>query len=72
MTSLQPARVPEPVVRRRQVVESVEVLVQQLAVRPVPSPHVVPRQVDPVRQRLTALEQENDALRAAVEQLGGA
>ena len=69
MTPLSPELVPAPLVRRLRVVGDRPAPVQHVEVQRVPSPHVVPRQIDPVGLRLMALQLENDQLRAEVEQL---
>lgn len=69
MTPLSPEVVPAPLVRRLRVVKDRPAPVQQVEVRPVPAPYVVPRQIDPVGLRLMALQLENEQLRAEVEQL---
>ena len=69
MTPLSPALVPRAVVRALQVVQEPAAPAQQVEVRRVPSPHVVPRQIDPVGLRLMALQLENAELRSELEQL---
>ena len=69
MTPLSPSLVPRAVVRALEVAPEPEVQAQQVDVRRVPSPHVVPRQIDPVGLRLMALQLENDELRSELEQL---
>jgi hypothetical protein len=72
MTPLSPQPVPQADVRRREVAEEAPAPVHQVAVQRVPSPSVVPRQIDMVGLRLMALQLENDQLRAEVEQLRSA
>lgn len=72
MTPLSPEVVPAPVVRRLAVRDDARIPVQQIDVDRVCSPHVVPRQIDPVGLRLMALQLENDELRAQVEALRSA
>ena len=72
MTPLSPALVPRAVVRLLEVVQEPAARAQQVAVRRVPSPHVVPRQIDPVGLRVMALQLENDELRSELEQLRSA
>lgn len=64
-----PCTVPAARVRRLPVREAQPVPVQHVAPPTVPAPHVVPRQLDPVRLRLMALQLENDELRAQLHQL---
>lgn len=60
------------VVRRLAVVPDQPQAVQHLEVPRVPSPQVVPRQIDPVGLRIMALMLENDELRAQLDQLRSA
>ncbi len=66
---IRPDGVPSALVRRLTIVPEQPQAVRQLAVPPVPSPHVVPRQIDPVGLRLMALMLENEELRAELDQL---
>lgn len=67
--SISPDGVPAAIVRRLAVVPEQPQAVRQVEVPPVPSPHVVPRQIDPVGLRIMALMLENQELRAELDQL---
>ena len=69
---IRPGGVPSATVRRLSVVDDPPQAVRHLEVPPVPSPHVVPRQIDPVGLRIMALMLENDELRAELDQLRSA
>lgn len=69
---IHPAGVASAVVRRLSVVPEQPQAVRHLEVPRVPSPHVVPRQIDPVGLRIMALMLENDELRAELDQLRSA
>ena len=66
---IRPAGVASAVVRRLSVVPEQPRAVVHLEVPRVPSPQVVPRQLDPVALRIMALMLENDELRAELDQL---
>ena len=64
-----PRAVPAATVRRLHEGVHEAPPVQQVAVRAVPSPSVLPRQIDPVGLRLMALQLENDDLRSELQEL---
>lgn len=64
-----PQAVPRADVRRLDGGVHEPTQVRQVAVRPVPSPCVVPRQIDPVALRLLSLQLENEDLRAELDEL---
>lgn len=66
---IHPDGVPTATVRRLSVAAETPQVVRHLQVSRVPSPLVVPRQIDPVGLRLMALMLENDELRAELDQL---
>ena len=68
-TPVVPQAVPQATVRRLDVAPEGPVPVQQVVVREVPAPSVVPRQIDPVGLRLMALQLENEHLRHELDQL---
>ena len=66
---IRPDGVPSATVRRLAIVPEQPQAVRHVEVPRVPSPHVVPRQIDPVGLRLMALMLENEELRTELDQL---
>ena len=66
---IRPDGVPSAIVRRLAVVPEQPQAVRHVEVPHVPSPDVVPRQIDPVGLRIMALMLENEELRSDLDQL---